>query len=445
MGDRVVFDGAVHRVVALAGTSVRLVDQVGGEQVVLLPYLVGAADFELVDHDPAPARVRVRDGLLDDLPAEAAEAARRWERHVLEVETGLAPDAPPGSAVCPQYDPARALAERARAKAAELTALGEPISVRTVQRMRRRYRVGGVRALVDGRSLRYPAPGAGADPRLVEVLEQAMSEEAEQSTGTRDRLRHRVQRILAERFGAGAVAMPSKATFNRLVARLDAGRHTFGAASTRRSLAARPQGPYTVSWAARPGALVLIDATPLDVLALFDDGIARRIDLLAAVDVATRTICAAVLRPAGTKAVDASLLLARMLVPEPMRPGWCEVAAMTASRLPHRTLAEIDERMNVTAAKPVIVPEVIGCDRGKVFLSETFLAACRHLGISVQPSRPRTGSDDAVIERTFHSINTLFCQYVRGYVGREWPTAAGISTMRRAGRSRSCRTCWISG
>ena len=26
--------------------------------------------------------------------------------------------------------------------------------------------------------------------------------------------------------------------------------------------------------------------------------------------------------PGGTKAVDAAVLLARMLVPEPMRPGW---------------------------------------------------------------------------------------------------------------------------
>ena len=49
-----------------------------------------------------------------------------------------------------------------------------------------------------------------------------------------------------------------------------------------------------------------------------------RADLTIAVDVATRTICAAVLRPVGTKAVDAALLLARMLVPEPMRPGWAE-------------------------------------------------------------------------------------------------------------------------
>jgi len=64
---------------------------------------------------------------------------------------------------------------------------------------------------------------------------------------------------------------------------------------------------------------VQIDSTPIDVLVLLDNGVAVRADLTIAVDVAARTICAAVLRPVGTKAVDAALLLARMLVPEPMR------------------------------------------------------------------------------------------------------------------------------
>ena len=73
--------------------------------------------------------------------------------------------------------------------------------------------------------------------------------------------------------------------------------------------------------AARPGEIVQIDSTRLDVMAVLDDGVVARPELTIAVDVATRTICAALLRPAGTKGVDAAVLLARMLVPEPMRPG----------------------------------------------------------------------------------------------------------------------------
>lgn len=169
--------------------------------------------------------------------------------------------------------------------------------------------------------------------------------------------------------------------------------------------------------AARPGEQVQIDSTPLDVMVLLESGLAVRADLTIAVDVATRTICAAVLRPVGTKAVDASLLLAKMLVPEPMRPGWSAALRMSASHLPHTRLVDIDARMELAAAKPVIVPDTIVIDGGRVFISDTFTRACERLGISVQKARPRTPTDKAIVETTFGSINTLFCQHVAAYTG----------------------------
>jgi hypothetical protein len=66
---------------------------------------------------------------------------------------------------------------------------------------------------------------------------------------------------------------------------------------------------------------------------------------------------APVLRPVGAKAVDAALLLARMLVPGPMRPGWSVALRMAASLLPHVRLLDIDARMELAAARPVIVPD----------------------------------------------------------------------------------------
>jgi putative transposase len=90
---------------------------------------------------------------------------------------------------------------------------------------------------------------------------------------------------------------------------------------------------------------------------------------------------------------------------------------MARSPLPHDRLVDIDVRLEHAAARPVIVPETIVCDRGRVFLSETFLRACSTLGISLQPAHPRTPTDKGVVERTFGSINTLFCQHVAGYTG----------------------------
>ncbi|MFK0296037.1 hypothetical protein ACIQU6_36955 [Streptomyces sp. NPDC090442] len=139
--------------------------------------------------------------------------------------------------------------------------------------------------------------------------------------------------------------------------------------------------------------MVQIDTTPLDVLAVLDDGVTGRVELTIAVDVASRTICAAILRPAGTKAVDAALLLARMLVPEPMRPGWSDALRMSASLIPHARLMSVDARLEHAAARPVIVPDTIIVDRGKVFVSDTFVAACRSLGMSFQPARPAGHAD----------------------------------------------------
>ena len=50
--------------------------------------------------------------------------------------------------------------------------------------------------------------------------------------------------------------------------------------------------------------------------------------------------------------------------------------------------------------------------------------ACDRLGISVQRARPHTPTDKPVVEATFSSINTLFCQHVAGYAGPN-PTRRG--------------------
>jgi putative transposase len=133
---------------------------------------------------------------------------------------------------------------------------------------------------------------------------------------------------------------------------------------------------------------VQIDSTVLDVRVLLDDGVPGRVELTGMIDLATRTVTAAVLRP-STKSVGAALLLARTLTPEPMRPGWPEALRMARSVLPHRHLLEVDQRLAHAAARPVIVPQTIVRDRGAVFVSHGFRSVCRSLGISVQPARRR--------------------------------------------------------
>jgi transposase InsO family protein len=435
VGDRVRFEEGEHQVVGIEGTTVRLLAGDGRPWLAALAFLTASPGFELLGsggHGRGPALPPF--AMLDTVTEPAADRARFWESHVLEVITGLPAGAGEGQEPRPEFDPRlRTLTEREAAKAAELAAAGEPVSTRTLKRMRLNYEAQGLWGLVDHRNTRRRAPFGRVDERVIGAIAAAMDEQADASTGTRDRAWRRTQEILADRYPGQEVPVPSRATFYRMVRSLDGGRHTFGSAVRRRSNANRPAAPFTVTAAQRPGEIVQIDTTPLDVMAVLDDGVTGRPELTITLDVATRTIGAAVLRPEGTKAVDAAVLLARMLVPEPMRPGWDPALSMARSVLPHGRLASIDQRLALAAAKPVITPGTIVIDHGKVFVSQTFLSACRTLGISVQPARPYTPTDKAVVERTFSSVNTLFCQYVAGYTG---------SDVTRRGRDVAAGAAW---
>jgi len=430
-GDMLRLGGATHTVAGLDSVTVRLADVTGAVTEVPTAGLLADPSLELVTASRVPFAPQP---VLDRLPAGTVEAARWWERHLIEVITGVPPDSPPGTRPRPDYDPARrSLRQRELAKHEELTGAGHQVGLSTLKRLRARYEREGLWGVIDRRAARRTAPAGYVDPRVVAATRQAIAEETDRSTGTVGRLRRRVEQILAETSPAGdRPVMPPERTFYRLAGRLASGRHTFGSARTRRSLAKQPGGPFGAVTAARPGEWTQIDSTPLDVRVVHDDGTVDRVELTGLVDQATRTIAAAVLRPT-TKAVDAALLLARALTPEPMRPGWTDALRLTRSVLPHRSLTSIDERLEAAAARPVIVPETIVCDHGKAYLSATFRTACRSLGISLAPAHPDTPTDKPVIERTLGSVATLFAQHVAGYVG---------SSVERRGKNAEQAAAW---
>ena len=436
-GDRVRFDGADHLVVALTGTLVRLRSDGGTEAVVLAAYLMASPEFAVMGSDPLPAMEPF--GLLDGLPAKVREDAREWERHLVEVETGLPPDPPEGAPPRPEYDPATTtVSEREQAKAAELGA-----GLRTIQVRRSRYAQQGLWGLVDQRATRLGDATGRVDARVVAAVRELVDAETGTSTGTRSRLIRRVVKKLEAEHGPGVVPLPGKTTFYKVIEAVASGRHTFGSAVTRRQTANRPQGVFTPTFAARPGEQVQIDSTPIDVLVLLDNGMPVRADLTIAADVATRTVCAAVLRPVGTKAVDAALLLARMLVPEPMRPGWSQALRMSASVLPHARLLDVDARMELAAARPVIVPDTIVIDGGKVFISEVFTRACAWLGF-------RCSAPGRIHRPTRRSWRRRSRRSTRCSVSTSPPTPGrtrrcAAPTRPGRGRCQSCRTCWTSG
>ncbi|MEU8472174.1 transposase [Streptomyces sp. NPDC029006] len=411
LGAYVTFQGGTWQVAAVAGASVTLVDEDGQTASVLASFLFADPAFTVVG---SPATGVQPWGLLESVPERERERALAWQRHIREIETGL-PGGPNSVGMPrPEYDPQhQSMAEREQAKAEELTQLGWPrVSRATVRRMRARYHDQGLWGLIPRRK---PSSATGqADERVVAAILEALRRQRGRSKGTLKGLRELTGQILADTHGPGTVALPPPSTFNRLARVLaDPLEHPGRPART----ATAPVRPFTPTVALRPGELVQIDTTRLDVMAIGEDGKPVRPELTIALEVATRSVVAAVLREEGTKAVDAALLLAEMAVPHPVRPGWPDHLRLAHAAVPYDRLLALDARLRSAAARPVAVPETIVIDRGAIFLSTAFLAACETLGVSVQPAPPRSPAAKGSVERTFGSINTLFAQHVAGYTG----------------------------
>ncbi|MFH9728718.1 Mu transposase C-terminal domain-containing protein, partial [Streptomyces sp. NPDC017254] len=416
VGERVRFDGQVRLVLAVTGRSVTLSDMGGTLRAVPPALLFADGDFEVVDSSGRMPLPPV--SLLEALPRAALEKALWWEGHILEVLHGLPPDAEAGTEPKPQYAPSRSLTARERSKAAELAATGHKVSASTVGNYRRRYETSGVLGLADHRPVRRTPKYGTVDDAVVAAMRQAIGEATDASTRTGTFLLWRTEQILKAGQQDDKVILPSRRTLYRLLAKLTTGTHTTGSATTRRSRAHGARAPFGELPASAPGEVMQIDSTPLDVLVRLDDGVVGKIELTGMIDVASRTVTAAVLRPT-TKAVDASVLLARTVTPELMRPGWVDALHMSRSVLPHRRLLSIDERLEHAAARPVIVPEMIVCDHGKAFMSRNFLASCRFLQIDLQPAHKGSPFEKGHIERMLASVGTLFTQFLPGFTGNK--------------------------
>jgi putative transposase len=306
-----------------------------------------------------------------------------------------------------------------RAKQQQLAEAGYNISARTLRRKIKTFRERGAAGLVDGRKIQESGTHRRTDPRVIAALAEVMANQTKKSTGTRSRLVELTAQLLDERHGAGVVPIPSNTTTFRLIADLDRGRLTTGSAKTRRSLANRPDRAFSPMGVSRPGEQVQIDSTSLDVLIQLDGGLTDRPDLTIMLDVATRSIISAVLRPGATKSVDLIVALARALVPYDMRPGGrTETRALMEAAFDDGSLMPDENLDAYRRQQPYIFPERITTDRGKIYVSDHFENACEQLRISLNVSASYTPTDKAKVERTFQSINTGFTQYLKNYTGR---------------------------
>ncbi|SEE34638.1 Mu transposase C-terminal domain-containing protein [Streptomyces sp. KS_5] len=439
LGARVRWQGGTYRVLVLQGEEVQLgcLDEAGADARALVPVVVGADDFALLDDDLQELeKEQVTDcsGLAGLSEAEL-KLVRDWERHLREVDDGVPPDAEEGAVPRPGYDPGVfTVRQRLAAKAAEMKALGfKYASAGTIERRRRAYQARGVFGLI--REVVPGSPWGRTDERVVRLLLAEVRAGLGESDGDASRLYERLQAAVWRDHAAEYDdLMISRATFYRLLDRLGINTASMHWPTDRRLDEANGAvPPYTPTRARRLGEQVQIDSTGLDIIAVGDDGRPVQVELTAAIDVASRTIIGAMIVPKvpgrgprgrrlggrATRSFDAVLMLAQALAPMPARPGWSPRALAEHSEMPYADLVACDPRLAGAAARPVIRPRMVVVDHGKIFNSEHFDDVCRLLRIKVRPARERTATDKAIVESTFNAIKRRFSQYVAGYTGSD--------------------------
>ncbi len=213
--------------------------------------------------------------------------------------------------------------------------------------------------------------------------------------------------------------LPARTTAYRRLNALSKGRHSFGSAKNRRSVANRPEGPYGRRRATRPGEFVVLDTTPLDVFAM--EPLTMRwvpVELTVAMDLYSRCILGLGLTAGSTTSADVANVLYQCVAPR--APG-AKDGDWPFHGVPSNLLVGTEVPDGVSQERvgwqPACLPEAIIVDHGKVYLSDHTISACARLGITVQPALPYTPTDKPTVERFFRTIRESLLQHLPGYKG----------------------------
>ncbi|MCC3773620.1 Mu transposase C-terminal domain-containing protein [Streptomyces sp. UNOB3_S3] len=415
------FEDERHQVAGLDGATVRLRSETGRVQTIMISAVLTDPTFR-ASVEPPPGSLEEDGsgldpaGVLASVDKAVRDDALALEAHLMEATTGYrsgdllnpAPGEPR-----PQYDPVLPQTQRIIAKAEELG-----MSKRRIHQLREQYREQGLWGLVDKRKTRISNPLKNIDPRIIQAIrEQALAQQNASSTTIGNLFYRRTQNRLDDQYGPGAVPLPSRDRFRRAVA-LILDQSPSAPAYQRASAGNQPDRPFGNVIATRPGEVVMLDSTPLDVMA-YDPATSAtmRVELTVALDVATRSILAWRLTPEGTKAIDIGLLLADVMTPEIMRPAWADALRYQMLRVPYERLLSVDERLAEAAARPVIYPETLLYDHGKPYKSDVVHRACMRWKIDLQDARKLKPTDKPHVERLFKTIREQFSEHVAGYKG----------------------------
>ncbi len=357
--------------------------------------------------------------LFDRIDKRALNTAVRRLEHLYEAECGyrsgqafFARKGEPRS----EYDPkARTRGQRYAAKANQLGCAPS-----TLYRHWRRWSTRGYSGLVDLRMLRARVEGPVLHPTIEIALIDIMRRLAGKSTRDKQAIRIMLRRDLDRRYGREAIVLPSESTLNRAIDAIDSTIGVQKDAATRHPGQRKPKIPYGRLVSDRPGAVTLIDSTPLNILARDPStGQVHRPQFHSAMSHSTRMVPALRLTDGPPKGVDASMLLLDVIRPANMNPHWPAEGSWRFHGVPSYIVTILKDgwRRPDICNLPALRPEQLVVDGAWIYRSRVVQEICRLLDIDLQIARPMTPTDKAHIERYYATLDRLLRQ-LPGYIGR---------------------------
>lgn len=305
------------------------------------------------------------------------------------------------------------------------------ISTTTIGNWVRRWKADGLRELIDGRSIHVPTSWERIDERYRLKAEQVIDKlDGDHSTVSLQELDRRIRvELIAD--GVTDLITPQRATEQYLSTLM----HQRGATTRAQRTARLHKVSGTRHYPAiRPGQIVAIDATNADNL-VYDalSGKAISVQILTAIDVATRVVLALRVVPIAANGFEAGLLVYDICRPFSLsvkgtdisRWRWCglpEVLDFSGCQvqLGPKRRRSVAPDLTTTQGEhliPSVRPDAIHCDHGSIFLSALFFALLRDLGIDLLLSRPGKPTDNPHVERWHETLQRAF-QQISGYKGR---------------------------
>lgn len=305
------------------------------------------------------------------------------------------------------------------------TAHYSPVTIRSWVRG---FKERGLLALIDARSTRQSKSWELIDERYRQVATQIVDTlDGDRSTISNQEIDRRTRVRLKEN-GLEDVQAPQRITRQFLAALKRERGATTRAQKSRKLRKVSGAKHYP---AIRPGQVVAIDVTRADNL-VYDTltGRACSVEIITAIDVATRVVLALRVVPRSANGIEAGLLLYDICRPFSLLvegtsisqwrwaglPGQLDLGGV-AVRVGKRLLAPDFSTLQGEHGVPSVLPDAIRCDHGSIFVSQHFRALLATLGIDLMLNRGGKANDNPHVER-WHETIQRGLQQIPGYKGR---------------------------